>query len=74
MKWMPRIHDLRTFLIALEDAGQLVRVRQPVRLEHELTSVAAALERRAEPAPPLRSELVWSLGNCAGGAARPRQW
>jgi 2,5-furandicarboxylate decarboxylase 1 len=48
---MPRIHDLRTFLMALEDADQLVRVRQPVCLEHELANVAAALERRGGPAP-----------------------
>jgi 2,5-furandicarboxylate decarboxylase 1 len=48
---MPRIHDLRTFLTVLEDAGQLARVRQLVRLEHELADVAAALERRGGPAP-----------------------
>jgi len=45
------IHDLRGFLEILDGAGELVRVTQPVSLEHELADVAAALERRAGPAP-----------------------
>lgn len=48
---MNKIHDLRSFLQLLEDAGQLVRIKQPVNLEHELANVAAALERQAGPAP-----------------------
>jgi 2,5-furandicarboxylate decarboxylase 1 len=48
---MPDIHDLRSFIRCLEDAGQLVRIRRPVSLEYELADVAAALERRRQPAP-----------------------
>jgi 2,5-furandicarboxylate decarboxylase 1 len=48
---VPEIHDLRSFLEILDRAGQLVRVRESVALKHELADVAAALERRAGPAP-----------------------
>jgi 2,5-furandicarboxylate decarboxylase 1 len=48
---MSQISDLRSFLIVLEDAGQLAHIRQPVSLEYELADVAAALERRRRPAP-----------------------
>lgn len=48
---MIQIHDLRTFLQALEEAGQLVRVRTPVSLEYELADVAATLLRSSGPAP-----------------------
>jgi 2,5-furandicarboxylate decarboxylase 1 len=48
---MAQISDLRSFLDVLEDAGQLVRIRQPVALEYELADVAATLERRRQPAP-----------------------
>ncbi len=48
---MTTIHDLRSFLNVLEQAGQLARIKQPVALEHELADVAAALERRTGPAP-----------------------
>lgn len=48
---MPKIHDLRSFLTVLEEAGQLVRIHTPVHLEYELADIAAALERRAGPAP-----------------------
>ena len=39
------VHDLRSFVAALEDAGQLARIRRPVSLEHELADVGATLER-----------------------------
>lgn len=39
------VHDLRTFIAALDDAGQLARIRRPVSLQHELADVGAALER-----------------------------
>jgi 2,5-furandicarboxylate decarboxylase 1 len=45
------IHDLRSYLAALEAAGQLARVRKPVSLDYELADVAAALERQGGPAP-----------------------
>jgi 2,5-furandicarboxylate decarboxylase 1 len=48
---MVEIYDLRSYLSILESAGQLVRIKHPVALEYELADVAAALERRAGPAP-----------------------
>lgn len=40
-----QIHDLRSHLQALESAGLLQRVRQPVDLVHELANVAATVGR-----------------------------
>jgi len=45
------INDLRTYIAALEAAGQLVRVTRPVQLVHELADVAATLARSGGPAP-----------------------
>lgn len=42
---MSEIHDLRSYIGALEAAGQLARVGKPVSLEHELADVAASLAR-----------------------------
>jgi len=47
----PRIHDLRSFLNVLEDAGQLVRVDESLDIKHEMANVAASLERQGGPAP-----------------------
>lgn len=55
---MGKITDLRSFLQVLQDAGQLVRIKRPVSLNYELADVAAALERRAGPAP-LFENVVW---------------
>ncbi len=60
---MTKIHDLRSFIEVLEAAGQLVRVRKPVSLQHELATVAAALERQGGPAPLFESvnETSWPI-------------
>lgn len=42
---MSEIHDLRSYIDALDTAGQLARVKAPVSLEHELADVAASLAR-----------------------------
>lgn len=42
---MARIHDLRSYIGVLEQAGQLNRVHQTVDLNHELANVSAAAER-----------------------------
>ncbi|MEE9415433.1 MAG: UbiD family decarboxylase [Acidimicrobiales bacterium] len=39
------VHDLRSYIEALEQAGQLARVSAEVSLEHELADVAASLAR-----------------------------
>ena len=48
---MNEIHDLRSFLAALEEAGQLVRIEKPVNLVYEMAEIAATLARQAGPAP-----------------------
>ncbi len=48
---MPKIHDLRSYLTVLEEAGQLVRIRRPLSLVHELADVAATLARTGGGAP-----------------------
>ena len=45
------INDLRTYIAALNAAGQLARIAKPVRLVHELADVAATLARSGGPAP-----------------------
>ncbi len=42
---MSEIQDLRSYIHALDAAGQLARVKAPVSLEHELADVAASLAR-----------------------------
>ncbi len=48
---MKKINDLRSYIQALDDAGQLVRISKPVDLEHELADVAATLVRNGGGAP-----------------------
>jgi 2,5-furandicarboxylate decarboxylase 1 len=48
---MTKIHDLRSFIQVLEEAGQLVRITRPVSLTHELADVAATLARTRGGAP-----------------------
>ncbi len=60
---MTKIHNLRSFLDVLEQAGQLVHIAKPVSLNHELADVAAALARQAGPAPLFENvtETSWRL-------------
>lgn len=48
---MDQVSDLRSYVAALDEAGQLERIDKPIRLEHELADVAAALERGGRGAP-----------------------
>ena len=59
---MTDIRDLRTFIDALEDAGQLARISQPVSMQHELADVGAALERAGTAAGPGKSSAPSSAG------------
>ncbi len=52
---MNTIRDLRSFLDALDQRGQLARVRQPVNLCHEAANVGATVERAGGPAPLFES-------------------
>ena len=47
---MSSIHDLRTFITALEAAGQLARVPNHVDLVHELANVATTISRQGRGA------------------------
>lgn len=47
---VPQIHDLRSFIAVLENAGQLVRIKQSVSLVHELANVAATIQRQGRGA------------------------
>ena len=47
---MNGIHELRSFVEALEEAGQLARISRPVSMRHELADVGAALERSGSAA------------------------
>lgn len=48
---MEKITDLRSYITALEAAGQLARITKPVDLVHELADVAATLVRNGGGAP-----------------------
>lgn len=48
---MAKINDLRSYIAALEAAGQLQRITKPVQLVHELADVAATLVRNGGGAP-----------------------
>ncbi|MDH3292964.1 MAG: UbiD family decarboxylase [Acidimicrobiia bacterium] len=39
------VHDLRSYIAVLDQAGQLARIERPVSMEHELADVAANLAR-----------------------------
>ena len=70
---MTQIHDLRSFIRVLEDAGQLVRIKQPVSLTYELADVAATLVRRG-----VGASLFENVEGCqwpifAGGVANQKR-
>ncbi len=48
---MDEINDLRSYLMALEEAGQLMRIKKQVQLTYELADVAAMLVRSGGGAP-----------------------
>ncbi|MFQ5556004.1 MAG: UbiD family decarboxylase [Acidimicrobiales bacterium] len=67
------IHDLRSYIDALATAGALAEVVRPVRLEHELADVGAALER-ADVGAALFVDVVgspWPI--FSGGVASRRR-
>ncbi len=70
---MTQIHDLRSFIEVLEEAGQLVRIKQPVSLRHELADVAATLERSGGAAPLFENikECQWPV--FASGVANQKR-
>jgi 2,5-furandicarboxylate decarboxylase 1 len=42
---LSEVHDLRSYIAALDEVGQLVRIKQQVSMTHELADVAASLAR-----------------------------
>ncbi|MCL4300195.1 MAG: UbiD family decarboxylase [Anaerolineae bacterium] len=70
---MTQIHDLRSFIEVLEAAGQLVRIKQPVSLVHELADVAATLERSGGGAPLFENVTGSSWPIFASGVANQKR-
>ncbi len=70
---MNLVHDLRSYIDALEAAGQLATVSKPVSLEYELADVAAALERSNTGAALFSSvtDSPWPI--FSGGVASHRR-
>lgn len=50
-----KIHDLRSFIAVLEEAGQMVRIHHSVSLDHELANVAAGCQRQGRGAVQFES-------------------
>src|SRR6476661_6930821 len=48
---MSKIYDLRSYLDILEQHGQLVRIKKPVNIIHEVADIGATCERTGGPAP-----------------------
>ena len=69
----PEITDLRTYIAALEGAGQLARISRDVSLEHELADVAAALERSDAGAALFEHPAGSSWPIFSGGVASHRR-
>lgn len=70
---MTKINDLRSFIAALEAAGQLARVRRPVSLIHELADVAATLVRSGAGAPLFEAVNGSEWPIFAGGVANQKR-
>ena len=65
------IHDLRSFIAALDGAGQLARIARPVSLRHELANVAATLARRGTAAALFEHPAGSPWPIFTGGLASP---
>lgn len=70
---MTKIHDLRSFIAVLDQAGQLVRLKQPVSLTHELADVAATLDRSGGGAPLFENVTGSSWPVFASGVANQKR-
>lgn len=60
---MATIHDLRSYIAVLEQNSQLMRVKKPISLKHELADVAATLVRSGAGAPLFEAvrECQWPI-------------
>ncbi|HXV99302.1 MAG TPA: UbiD family decarboxylase [Anaerolineae bacterium] len=70
---MTKIHDLRSFIQVLEEAGQLVRIKKPISLAHELADVAATLERSGGGAPLFENVTGTSWPIFSSGVANQKR-
>src|SRR5689334_19798246 len=55
---MSMIYDLRSFLTTLEQHGQLVHIKKPVSIIHEVADIGATCERTGGPAPLFESLVL----------------
>ena len=70
---MTNIHNLRSFIQVLEEAGQLARINKPVSLTHELADVAATLARSGGGAPLFKNVTGSRWPIFAGGVANQKR-
>ncbi len=70
---MAKIYDLRSFIAALEQAGQLARIIRPVSLTHELADVAATLARSGGGAALFEQVTGSAWPIFAGGVANQKR-
>ncbi len=70
MRSLPAFPDLRTFLDWLEGRGELVPIRDPVALRHEMTAVQLACLRRGGPALRFERPGIPVVANLFGTPAR----
>ncbi len=64
---MSEINDLRSFLAALRDQGELVEITKPVNPVHEIGSVIATLEQKQGPAAYFRNVVGFPSAPVVGG-------
>lgn len=58
MRSLPKFNDLRAFIAYLEGCGELLRVREPVSLVHEMTEVHRRVLRAGGPALMFESPVT----------------
>ena len=69
---MSKINDLRSYINALNAAGQLTRVNKPVSLVHELANVATTIARGGRGAAWFEQPQGASMPVFAGAVVSPR--
>ncbi|HEX9924341.1 MAG TPA: UbiD family decarboxylase [Anaerolineae bacterium] len=70
---MTNIHDLRSFMQLLDEAGQLVKVTKAVNQVHELAEVAATIVRRGDGAVLFENVIGSEWPIFAGGVANQKR-
>jgi 4-hydroxybenzoate decarboxylase len=67
-------YDLRSYLDALKQEGQLLQVTDPVLPEPDISAAACAVNKLGETAPALLFENIKGYTCMAHGAITPLCW